>query len=128
MFGALSGRPMISPLDYREEQIKGETTMSMKTNRTGSKVSPAKKATKKTTAKKEVGQFREGSFLAQLHSLLSDGQPHKAEDIVAHLKAQKHLTSRTASSFVGGFRAGLKKAGYTLTSTEQGYVMTMAKA
>ena len=98
------------------------------TTNKGSKAAPTKKATKKTTVKEEPGQFREGSFLAQLHNLLSDGQPQKAEDIVSHLKAQKHLTNRTASSFVGGFRAGLKKAGYTLTSTEQGYVMTQAKA
>jgi hypothetical protein len=118
---------MIAPLGNRDKQTKGETTMT-KTSNKGSKASPAKKATKKTAPKKEAGQFREGSFLAQLHDLLTDGQPHKAEDIVAHLKAQKHLINRTASSFVGGFRAGLKKAGYTLTSTDQGYVMTQAKA
>ena len=86
----------------------------------------AKKATKTNTNKTEG--FRSGSFLVQLHALLSDGEPHTAEAIVKALQAEEHLYQRTAAGFVGGFRAGLKKAGYTLTSTDKGYVMTQANA
>src|SRR5262245_28126154 len=88
MFAPPTGGPMIALLGNRYEQPEGEMTMTKLGNKDG-KASPARKATKKTTSKKT--KFREGSFLEQVHGLLSDGQPHPAEEIVKAIKAEKHL-------------------------------------
>jgi len=76
-----------------------------------------------TTTKGRKAAFREGSLLANLYSVLKDSKAHPSEEIVKALKAEKRLGDRTAANYVGGFRAGLKKAGFTLTSTEAGFVL-----
>ena len=69
--------------------------------------------------------LREGSAVARLVALILN-KPMDADAIVKALKTEKNLGKRTTKAYVSGFRGGLKNAGFTLKSTEKGWIVAKA--